>query len=847
MSAKKSHPQQQNATPTFVQRATPDALAILLLYLVTFALFFHFIVSDVRFTPTGDLVTARTMNVIGKEIAAEEGTTVALWNPYVFLGMPMYSSLSYFQGHLLNPMGHFIEAVKYLFGFDPDRIRTLIAWYFASGLFMYLLARGLKLPIWAALLAGLTMLLNPYDISLAEAAHGSKLWTIAVMPLVVLTTHWILTKRRWLDLPLFALAVGSLLLARHTQIAYYALLVSGVYALVYLIAGFIKKSAGTLRALGLYAGGGVLGLLLSAHLYLPVYAYTKYSIRGMAPLMERAGSGGGLDWDYATNWSLHPLESLQFLVPGLFGVGGSMAPNRAMTLDNILNYNLYWGYMPFTQSSLYMGIVPLVLAILAAVLLWKHDTIVRWMTLAGGISLVVAFGRFFPVFFAPLYYGLPFFDKFRIPSMSLVVTTLAVAILAGYGIAELVRLARSSEEERAHKRLRILFGVLGGIALLGVIVGAAGGNGPGAGSGWFIRPQEAEAYGRQAQALITLRYHLFAKSLLASSLVLGFFSLAGFLAMRRKGGSKMLALVLVVVTLAVTTIDLFAVDRRFLHPVPSRNTDRALASRPTVDWLQSRLEDSKEQFRIFPLGNQFQSDYWMYHHLESIGGYSAVKTRVWQDLSDYALGISQGRPNMVVAGMMNARYVVSPQPLPNAGPALYTEPGGGLQVYANPFAMSRAWFANSVMHVSNLKETMEVISGASFNPRELALVAEPLEGEVQPPDSAATALVPRETDLPSSLEIKTSNANDGFLVVSDLWYPKGWSATLDGEPVKIYRADYGLRGVYVPAGEHVIRMVYAPSEVKAGFLLSWVSLVAIVLILLWSGWVWYRGRPEQAA
>ncbi|MFH0881585.1 MAG: YfhO family protein [bacterium] len=825
-----------------------DALALLALYVITLLLFFPLIERDSRMSPTPDTITARAMNDVGAEITKSEPGPVALWNPYIFLGMPMYASLSYKVGSLLNPMDYVTNVGEYLFGWDRDRMRREVFFYFFSGVAMFLFARGVGLPTWAALLAGLIFMMNPYNISLLEAGHGGKHWTISILPMVFLTTHWTLTRRRILDIALLALAVGSLLLLHHPQIAYFGLLVIGGYALIWAIGEWIhRRPKIAAKGIGFMAMGGLLGLAVSAYLYLPVWQYMKYSIRGAAPLFAKVGTASGLDWNYATGWSLHPLETLQFLVPGLFGLGGSAAPDRLLNMQNAANYNLYWGWMPFTQSSLYMGILPLILAVVAAVLLWKKNAVVRWMAVAALAALVVSFGRFLPVLYGPLYYLLPYFDKFRVPSMILVITAAGVSILSAYGIEAILKSFQGSPEKPQMKRWRILFGTLAGVAVLGLIVGLAGGRGPSVQSGWFIRPQEIQTYGRQAQALVALRYVIFTKTLISTSLVLLFFSLAGWSMTVLKNSRKTMTGILAGLVLLLTAVDLMVLDKRFIHPVQPKEMSKMLAIRPTVDWLKQRQMTSEEPFRIFPVGSDFQTDYWMYHRIQSIGGYSAVKLRVYQDMLDFALLTKgqNGEPNWTIAGMMNARFILSSQRLPGGFEAAYAEPGGGMIVYRNPKAMPRAWFVENVRQVTDLKETIGIIGMPGFNPRTLAIIDQPVDFPFEGADSLSKAVMPAESFHPSRFTINTSSVKNGFLVISEIWYPTGWTATVDDSPVPIVRTNYGLRGVAVPAGEHTLRFEYRSQSIQAGFLISELALVIVAVMLLLEMVRWLRARRED--
>ncbi len=810
-----------------------DLLAILAMYIVTFALFFPFIVEDTRFSTGGDAVAARAWNSVGDELAeTEEG--LPLWNPYVFLGIPSYGSLSYHPDLAFNPMS-FIERVgSSLFG--PHPLNKQIFYYFLSGVLMYLFARGVGLSVLPALLAGLIFLLNPYNISLADAGHGSKHWTIALMPLVMLLTHKAVTRRSLLWAGLLALGLAMQLLALHVQIVYYTLLACGGYVLVWFIGRALKELKTALNGLGTFALGSGLGFALSAYIYLPVYVYQQFSIRGAPPLKD--AGGGGLTWEYATGWSLHPLESLQFLVPGLFGLGGNQMPDNRLGAESVLDYNLYWGWMPFTQSSLYMGILALLLAVLAVVLLWKKDGVVRWLALSGLLAWVLAFGKYLPVLYWPMFKFMPFFDKFRVPSMSLVLTALAVSLLAGYGVMEMGRrLARAREESTLKKRWQVALYVVGGLALLGVLVGIAGGSGPDAGSGLFLKAGELRAYGQQtASALVQLRYLIFTKTLLSTSLILLLFAAVSTLVLQlRKGGGRMAGL-LGLAAVLLTVWDLGVLDARFLDAHPARNLDRTLAATPAVNFLKRAQDQSEEPFRIFPF-DSFQSNYWMYHRIGSIGGYAAVKMRIYQDMLDYGLGLEgRGLPNLKLAGMMNARYLVTSADLPGGFERVFEDPSGRQHVYRNPLAMPRAWFVDVVRVVDSPEAMMASLNDPGFNPRQEAQVLEaPEMGRAPQPDSTRRAVVPRDRYTSKEFELDVQTADWGFLVVSEIFYPQGWKAMIDGEETRIYRTNYGLRGVAVPPGEHTIRMVYDPPEVRAGLTLSMIAFGIVLILILIGG------------
>jgi hypothetical protein len=805
-----------------------DVIAILLMYLVTLVLFWPYVIEDTRFSSGGDTAGARAWIESGEEIGETEGV-YPVWTPYVFLGYPTYGSLAFYPGSWLNPMEHLITAGKYIFG--PHFLNKAIFHYFLSGLLMYLFARGVGLPIWGALIAGMAFLLNPYNISLSEAGHGGKHWTITMMPLVFLTAYRAIKKQRLLDISIFGLAIAAQMLSLHVQIVYYTLLVIGGYAIVWFIKNILKDKLIALKGLGCFSAGGILGLGLSFFLYLPIYVFQNFSIRGIPPLKDVASETGGLDWTYATNWSLHPIETLQFLVPGLFGLGGSASAGRGLTEATALNVNLYWGWMPFTMSSLYMGIIPLVLAIIAVVLLWKKSGIVRWMAIAGFLAVFVSFGRFFPVLYGPMYYVLPFFAKFRVPSMALVVTAAAIPILAGFGLTEIISRSKMIRENaELSKKWSKIFLVIAAIAGVGVLFAIFSGKGPSADGSMFIKDGELQNYGRQtADFIVSMRWAIFTQSLLHTSIYLLCFGLAGWAVVKGKLSLKNSIITFASVAVIFTVIDLGIVDKRFMHPVSAKGFDRANAATPAVQFLKDKTKTSEEVFRVYPLGNEFQSNNLMYHRVQSIGGYSAVKLRLYQDFLDYALGQGkQGQmPNLKIAGMMNAEYLMVPGKLPEEYVEVYADPEGRQMIYKNPYALPRAWFVNSVRYIENPETLIDELVLPEFNPADEAILSEEPDFEIGHSDTTKTATVPTETYGAHKFVINTSASENSFLVVSEMYYPGGWKAFVDGSETKIWRTNYGLRGVVVPAGDHIVSMELELPELKAGNAISITSLIII--------------------
>ncbi|MDP8207852.1 MAG: YfhO family protein [Candidatus Electryonea clarkiae] len=809
-----------------------DAIAIFAMYLVTLVLFWPLIIEDTRFTTSGDAASARAWIESGEEIGETENVT-PVWTPYAFLGFPTYGALAYYPGSWLNPMEHIISVGKYIFG--PYFLNKAIFHYFLSGLLMYLFARGVGLPIWGALIAGMAFLLNPYNISLSEAGHAGKHWTITMMPLVFLTAYRAIKKQRLLDISLLGLAVAAQMLSLHFQIVYYTLLVIGGYAIVWFVKNILKDKIVALKGIGCFSAGGILGLGLSFFLFLPVYIFMKFSIRGAPPLKGIASDSGGLDWTYATNWSLHPLETLQFLVPGLFGLGGSAPAGRGLSEATALNANLYWGWMPFTMSSLYMGIIPLILAIIAVFLLWKKNGIVRWMAISGFLAVIVSFGRFLPVLYGPMYHYLPFFAKFRVPSMALVVTAAAVPILAGFGLAEVLsKIEVIRENESLRKVWSRIFLIISYITGFAVLFALFYGKGPDAESSMFIKGGELQSYDPQTlEMLVRYRWVIFTKSLLHTSLFLQGFSISGWALVNWKHSLKFSIIAFAGIAVLLTIIDLNLVDKRFIHPVSAREFNRAMAATPAVQFLKDMTESSEEVFRVYPLGSELESNNLMYHRVQSIGGNSAAKLRIYQDFLDYALGQGkQGqKQNLKIAGMMNAKYLMVRGIMPEEFEEVFADTSTRQMIYKNPYALPRAWFVNEVRFIEDPEALMDELIQPDFDPSKVALLSEEPDFVLNNTDTTNLAIVPTETYGAHKFVINTTTSEESFMVVSEIYYPGGWRAFVDGKETKIWRTDYGLRGVVVPAGEHIVSMEFELPELRSGNAISVTALIIILVLI----------------
>jgi hypothetical protein len=603
----------------------------------------------------------------------------------------------------------------------------------------------------------------------------------------------------------------------HFQVAYYTLLAAGLYLLVMTVEAFRAKE-GILRVVKPWAAWVVslgVGIAAAAVVFLPAREYAEHSIRG--------GTGGGLAYDYATNWSLHPLEMATFFAPSFMGYG----------------LNTYWGWMPFTHFPHYMGILVLFLAVVAVVL-WPKNRFHIYLSLLALLSLLLAFGKHVPIFYNLMFEFFPHFSKFRVPSMILLLTQFAVAMLAASGLHRLLAIP-SEERAAAQRKVMIVGGVfLGLVILLGGIVGSGALDGTiqerlaeRAGGRGLTGAQTTQFADRYAPGVVDMvtQDTVIVAMILATGLVLIWARFRG----------KVPAAWVAIGILILVVADLFNIDRR---PVTYHDRTPTATSFPTTPAIQF-LQNDPEPFRILPLtGRGPQNNSFAYHRIPSILGYHPAKLQIYQDLIDDqgTVGImrtlSQGNFNVV--SMLNMKYILADQEY-GAGP-LVTAFRGQQFVMENRECLPRMWFVDRARVVSDPDLHLQAVADTSWNPRTEALVFE----DPGPLDAGSGGTAEVTMHEPREIRAAVTSPGNSLLVISEVYYQPGWNATLNGEPVDIHRVNYVLDGIVVPAGSHELVLRFDPPIFRRSINISLAAHGLIGAGLLLS-FVLGRRRPREDA
>jgi len=760
------------------------------------------------------------------EYVAEHGEESALWNPFIFAGMPVHASLSHNPGLYppSRPLRWLIDSLR----LPP--LSWLMVHYLWMSLGVFALLRGRGVRPWLAWLGGALFLLMPPQVAIGAHGHGSKVMTLAWMPWVLRAADRLLDargRRALLDTGLLAAALACLLLAAHIQVAYYTLLVLGFFGLGRV--ALLMKREGLKRALPPLALG-LAALLLAAGasmlLYGPVQEYSAHSIRGVS-------TGGGASYDYATGWSLHPAEWSTFLWPASWGYGAET----------------YFGHMPMTDYANYLGLAPL----LAAALLFRRrprSFDLFWLIVALVATLVAA-GKYFPLLHRPLYELLPGFNRFRVPVMILLLQQLAVVLLFARGLELALR------DGVALTRLRNL--ALGGALLLMIssavgpfMVSGEAGSALGAKYGAQLsRMQPAQA--RQViEGLVEPSARWLRADALRSTLLL--LLLAGGLELRRRrdAGRPLVAAVPAGVPVALACLilvlgEMLPLDDKVIHPEKhwQYRKGTSLWSKPmevsrrlpvrTLAFLDENLEG--QRFHALP-GSAFSANEAAASGLANLGGYHSAKIA----LADSVLK-ALPRGGVELLSRFSVRYLLSPQG-GNFGrdfrPAV--EPGSTEEaIHENLRALPRLRL-NENWRVEDPERSRRRLLEGGAEPGVVYLDADP--GAASNPGEGVPGAVESSEFGLDAVRCRATLSRPAVLVLADMSYP-GWEVRVNGENRALLRADGFFRAVALGPGENEVEFRYAPEELGRYRVMRAGSFTVMGLLVLLGAGLPGRGRKRD--
>ena len=763
-----------------------------------------------------------------------------LWTNSMFGGMPATVISVVYKGDL----------TQYLYDilFIGERPASYLLISMIGG-FLLCLAFGAN--IWLAILGAIAITFCSYNMQIIQVGHNSKMVAIAFMPWVLAAVVYAYRKSMLWGALFFAFALSFQIKANHPQITYYLAMIVAGFVIWQLCAAikekllprFIKVSALLLVA-------GALGIATNINHLWPTYEYSHYSMRGGSELAAKEGEekSGGLNLEYATAWSYGVEETMNLMIPNFNGGAsvGELGPDsetyktlqqNGYAADQVVKaLPLYWGPQSFTAGPMYMGAITIFLAILG--LFTVRGGAKWWIAAVSLIALMLSWGyHFMPA--TKLFFNIaPLYNKFRTVSMILVVLQILLPLLAVISLKNIF-CDNGSRSEAGRKKIKraIIWsmGITCGISFLFLLIPSLAGN--------FVSASDSQLPQMIAGSLVEDRISLLRNDALRSILFIAVATLVIWLGHtgRLKGSQAIM-----IVTFLIL-VDLWSVDRRYLngsHFVTRREFNTTFVQRP-VD--KTILQDKAPDYRVLDLTTDPFNDATPSYYHKTVGGYSPAKLQRYQDIIENCLyqeiemlsrrlesvqTMEQAQMAMdsyyPVLSMLNTKYIII---------------NGSLPPLVNRHALGNAWFADTLVTAQGARMEMELLKGA--DPAREAVIEQRFmtqefmgsclaHNDIRPDSSSTISLV---SYAPNRLVYEYSSNRDALAIFSEIYYPEGWKAVLkesDGKEseLPIFRADYILRGLCLPAGSGEITFTFNPDSFVKGERCSMASSALLYVALL---------------
>ncbi|HRN27091.1 MAG TPA: YfhO family protein [Ignavibacteriaceae bacterium] len=793
---------------------------VLLTIVILFLIFLNPLYFGDKTFQSGDIINMESM----KPYIAQEREGFSLWNPNIFCGMPAYAMGTEFPFFNLIQVGMYFLTQIFSFFFKVDYAvwsLRLIILSITSFFLMKYLTKNTLVSLFTAVVTGFSTGL----IVFLYIGHVTKLTSLCMYPLIFLMLLRMKEKIQLLDIFILIIALQLFIQGFHVQIIFYTLLAVGIYFVYFFSHSIAKKNFelrnNIIKSAGIFVLASVIAILIQSDNLTQIYEYTPYSTRGTEGILEKASTNQDKSssdyYDYHTEWSFSPGEVLTFIVPSYFGFGNSTYKGP-LTNNQSVEVNTYFGQMRFVDVAMYMGVLVFFLALIAIIMDWKNP-FVRYLTILSGFALLVSFGKTFPILFDFLFYYFPYFDKFRVPSMILVLVQMSMPVLAGLGLMKIINL----RNEKDKKYLLLIRNI--GLVFLGLFILSLIGNS--AIADWFTGrindytstiSASNQRLAQQYQALAPHASQMFTTDLMmamAFSAIL--FWLAYFYIK-----FKISADVFVVIVILLSIMDLWRIDARGAKYID--NPDKSnLFSEP--DYITAiKNQNDKEPFRLLNLKQDgslgsftSNSNFNAYFLVEDFYGYSGIKPRAYQDYMDVV-----GPANPVMWKMLNVKYIVVDKPGMFEGltPILTNE---NTVVYQNENVLPRAYLVNRVENKAPI-DMLNAVKNSVIDPKDIAFVEEDLITDQ--PDSTAYSIIKDYKEAKTVIDVNATGNN--FLFFGNTYLP-GWKAAIDGKETKTYKTNHGFIGIVVPAGKHLVEFNYAP---ESFFIAKNVSLFLSSLVVL---------------
>lgn len=757
----------------------------------------------------------------GQEVKAYEASTgeVSRWTNSLFSGMPTFQiTPSYESSALLSWVGKLLGL-----GF-PSPVNLVFV--MMLGFFILMLSFDVKWYI--AIMGAIAYAFSSYFFILIGAGHIWKYVTLAYIPPTIAGIVWAYRGKVLAGSAVAALFAALQLASNHVQMTYYFAFVIVAMSIAYLVEAIKAKTVKRwLGATGALAVAAVLAVAANAPNLYSTLEYSKETMRGgHSEIATSAGKStpGGLDKDYITAWSYGKGETMTLLVPNVNG-GATIKPekgsNRFLSLADteeakqmqaegkismqeyqfMSQFPQYFGNQPMTNGPVYVGALIFALFVLGCITLKGP---MKWALLIMTIfSVLLSWGHNMMWLTDIMIDHFPMYNKFRTVASILVIAEFTMPLMA---MLTLQQMFTTPDWLKTHRRAFLgSMGVCLAVCLFIYLVPTC-----------FSLYSESEYEQITAAGLIQQYPQLFAAIESVRKSVISADALRSLIFLALGGGvlyvyliGKLRARYAAVATMVILLIDLYPVNKRYL------DSESFTTPVESADGFEPRmadrqiLADTTQNYRVFDV-KHFGEAMPSYFH-KCIGGYHAAKLTRYQDLIDHQIS----KNNMEVLNMLNTKYVIQSDSL----------------VLLNPDALGNAWFVDTIAYVDNAAAEMNALSHIHTATQ---AVADRSFSSVLGNASAkaATDTIYETTYAPNALTYSATSQNGGLAVFSEIYFPWGWTATIDGKEAEIGRVNYVLRALKIPAGHHTVRFEFKPSVVTTADTMATVAIVIIYLGLL---------------
>jgi hypothetical protein len=772
---------------------------------------------------------------MSKELADYRNETgdEAVWTNSMFSGMPGYMISVIYPGNLTD---FFAGLFRKWFS-----VASFMIWYFLG---FYILLTSLKFNRWLSVAGAIAFGFSSYFLIIIGAGHSSKAIALGFLPIVIAGVLMVFRGKQIPGAVLFALGLSLELLAGHPQISYYGLILLVIYGIIELIYAIKEKALTSFfKSVLLLLAGVIIAVGMNFSRLYTAWEYSKETIRGPSELTSNnENKTSGLDKDYVVQWSYGIDETLTLLIPNF--KGGSSITNPGEKSEsfktmrekgvqnlrqNIQGVSMYHGDQPSTAGPVYIGAIVVFLFVLG---LFVVKGVYKWWLLSATvISIVLSWGGNIMSLTSFLLDYLPMYNKFRAPSMTLVIAQIAMPLLGFIALNNI--LTGKVEKKEWLNGLKWAAIITGGLSLLFAVLPGISGNFSNASDSarfpdWLI------------DSVIADRKSLLRMDAFRSFLFIALAAGALYLWNLKKIQTNLFIGVLGVLIL----VDLWAVDKRYLNSNNFVSKREAANPFPEMPVDKAILQDKDLYYRVLPLQNPFQDARASYFH-KSVGGYHAAKLRRYQEIIENQLvpemqemitGLNaQIRPdsvfsNLGVINMLNARYLIFDLNQPPI---------------KNPTALGNAWFVNNYKTVANADEEIAALKG--IDPANEVVIdkrfSEFVDGKKFQKDESGSIILSEYK--PNYLKYSAKASSEQLAVFSEVYYNKGWNAYIDGKEVPHFRVNYILRALILPAGEHTVEFKFHPKSYYTGNKVSLASSLLLILAIAGYAFSEYRKKSKN--